>query len=354
MAEAIRVLVVDDSAFMRHTITTKLLNEADITIADVARDGFEAVRKVESLRPDVVTMDVEMPRMDGLAALEQIMRTNPCAVIMLSSTTIEGAATTIRALELGAVDFVAKPSGSVSIDISKVREELLSKVRHAARTPLSRLRPFVNRHKVIPSKGPSLHGPARCQKIIVVGSSTGGPKALYEVVPSLPSDMPATMLIIQHMPAGFTKSLAERLNELSQIAVKEAEDGEPLRHGMALMAPGDFHLLVTSAGRVRLDRGPRVHGVRPSVDVTMESLAKFTGAKCLGVVLTGMGTDGTYGARLLRQAGGTVIAEDESTCVVYGMPRSVVETGNADMIVPLPQVSESIASWVRDRTRNDG
>lgn len=343
----ISVLIVDDSAFMRHALGTRVLDAPDIKVVDTARDGEEALTKIKALRPDIVTLDVEMPTLDGLGTLRRIMGEAPTRVIMLSSRTTEGAATTVEALRLGALDFVAKPSGSISLDISNVRDELLAKIRRLVRTPVPRsINPLARPAAVAPETVDSIRlGSA--DKVLIIGTSTGGPRALCDVVPLLPAGLDAAVLIVQHMPAGFTKPLAQRLNSLAHIMVKEAQVGDPLRQGLALVAPGDFHMVVQDDGRVGLTKTERLHGVRPAVDVTLVSAARRFGRRAVAVILTGMGVDGCAGALAIRGAGGKVIAEDESTATIYGMPKAVVEAGAADRVLPLPQIAAEAAQMLR-------
>lgn len=348
MTDRIRTLVVDDSAYMRFAIGRQLASDDQIEVVGTARDGMDAVDKVRQLKPDVVTLDVEMPRMDGLAALAAILGEAPVPVIMVSGLTEQGAETTIRALTAGAVDFVTKPTNGSPVEINRLRDELVAKVKASAHLRPTRLRRLLSTPVVIAAQKRACTGESRrdFRRVVIIGSSTGGPKALYEVIPQLPAGMPAAIVIVQHMPEGFTKSLAQRLDEVAQIEVKEATQDHCLASGLALLAPGDYHLLFDSSGRVQLSKGPRIHGLRPAVDVTMESLARSYGRSCIGVVLTGMGSDGTTGAAIIKNAGGKVIAEDESTCVVYGMPRSVIEKGCADEVVPLPGVAKRIMELV--------
>jgi two-component system chemotaxis response regulator CheB len=343
----IRVLVVDDSAFTRKVVSDMLGSDPDITVVDIARDGRAAVEKARALRPDVITMDVEMPVMDGLEALREIMGDRPVPVVMLSALTREGAATTIEALELGAVDFVAKPSHSMTIGLGEIRDQLVAKVKLAARAKV--------RVPAAASSGRLGGGESRKPRsgkesdiAVVIGSSTGGPSALNQVLPALPGDIKAGVLVVQHMPPGFTRSLAARLAEASAITVKEAEAGDRLVDGLALVAPGGHHLSVTGAGEVVLSQDPPRHGVRPSVDTTMESAARVYGDRLVGVVLTGMGRDGAAGMAAIKAAGGRTIAEHESTCVIYGMPKAVVEQGLADVVVPVQEVGGAIAQMVRE------
>ena len=345
----IRVLVVDDSAFMRRVVGDAIASQPDMQLIGAARNGLDALLKVEQLQPDVVTLDVEMPEMDGLTALRHLMVRYPRPVVMLSTMTQAGAATTLRALSIGAVDFVAKPSGAISLDFSRVREELLQKIRGAA---LARIRAQVASTRRPPeaTRVPRAKYPGAFEHLVVIGCSTGGPRALAALVPELPAEAPTAYLIVQHMPAGFTRSLAERLDASGPIAVREAVAGDRLEGGTALVAPGDYHLRLSPSGAVELDQAARVHGVRPSVDVALESVSERFGSKTVAVILTGMGQDGAAGAAVVRQAGGYVLAEDESTCVVWGMPRAVVERGLAHRVAPLDGIAEAIASIVSART----
>ncbi len=348
MPKRIEVLVVDDSAYMRKVVSNLLQSDENIVVVDTARDGLDALEKVKRLKPDVVTLDVEMPRLDGLSALERIMRECPTPVIMLSSLTQEGSETTVKALTLGAVDFVGKPSGTISLDIHKVQEELVAKVKVAARAAVSNFRTpilTVPQKSVVVSSAPP---PPRItpDKLVVIGSSTGGPNALQQVVPRLPGNLPAAVLIVQHMPPGFTKSLANRLNDTSQLEVCEAQEGDELVNGKVYVAPGGYHMILRSRTLIGLNQNPPVHSVRPAVDVTFESAVSFYGANIVGVILTGMGFDGSKGASLLKQSGGRTIAQDEATCVVYGMPRVVVEMGKADRILPIQNIADEIAAML--------
>ncbi len=349
MSKPIRVLVVDDSAFIRHAVSKHLTEDPQIEVIDQARDGLDALQKIKELRPDVVTLDVEMPRLDGLATLERLMKEQPTPVIMVSSLTTEGAESTLRALHLGAIDFVAKPA--MSVTVGRVMEELIAKVKAAAgsRVPLRRL---AERKRFPASPTPSrLSPPGRHDTLLVVGSSTGGPRALYEVIPALPADLPAAVIVVQHMPPGFTRSLANRLDQASPLQVKEAGEEDSLLKGQVLVAPGGHHLLVEHGGKIALDDGPTVNGVRPSVDVTMECVAGLYGPRVVGVILTGMGHDGTDGAIAIKERGGRIISEDESTCVVYGMPKSVAESGATDLVVPLPQVAAETVRMILSKMR---
>ena len=351
MKQKTRVLVVDDSAFARFAISNKLQAAPDIKVVDFARDGAEALEKVMARKPDVVTLDVEMPRMDGLTALKRIMTVCPTPVVMISTLTGNGTQATIRALELGAVDFFLKPSLTRPAGADGTGDDLITKLKIAARVKVSQLGKIASPKLVRSKPERSVESRlASSREVVVIGSSTGGPRALYQVIPALPADIPAAILVVQHMPPGFTKSMADRLNELSEITVKEAEAGDMLRHGEAFVAPGGYHMMVKKDRFVGLNQAPPVCGVRPSVDVTMESVALVFGASTTGIVLTGMGCDGTNGTSLIKAAGGKVI-EDESSCSVYGMPKSVADAGNADRIVPLPGIASELVRMLNNKVR---
>ena len=343
MVDKTKILVVDDSAFARSSITKTLAADNTIEVVGQARNGVEAVEMTKSLKPNVVTLDVTMPKMDGIAALEQIMRDCPTPVVMLSALTAEGADVTIKALEIGAVDFFLKPSIVSPAGTGEVSDELVRKIKTAAKVKVVR-----QLKKAEPVRSPGVKLPAvqkratRLDKVVVIASSTGGPQALCQVIPAIPGNIPAVIFVVQHMPPGFTKSLANRLNQLSELDIIEAQDGMSVSPGMVLLAPGDYHVTVDQDGKIILNQEPHECGVRPSANVTMESIAKVYGRSCLGVVLTGMGNDGTRGAALIKAFGGKVIAEDESTCSVYGMPASVIEAGLVDQVIPLPKIAPEI------------
>jgi two-component system, chemotaxis family, protein-glutamate methylesterase/glutaminase len=338
-----RVLVVDDSAFARASLTRMLSSDKTIEIIGQAHDGIEAIAMTAELKPDVVTLDVTMPNMDGITALGHIMTKYPTPVVMVSALTGEQTKATIEALELGAVDFFLKASNSGGAARDGTPAALIEKVKLASSTVASRLsrngaakRPARRRPTV--SNGTRVG----MKKVIVIGSSTGGPRALTQVMPFLPADLSATILVVQHMPEGFTKSMSERLDQMSEFSVKEASLNDRLEPGKAFVAPGDYHMTVSRDGVIDLNQGPPVWGVRPAVDITMESVARAYGGSTIGVILTGMGTDGTAGTGQIKAAGGKIAVEDESTCAVYGMPKSVVSAGNADHIVPISSIAETI------------
>ncbi len=337
MSRRIRALVVDDSAFMRKMIGDILNSDPEIEVVGYARDGEDAVDKVGSLHPDVVTLDVEMPRLDGLGALSRIMQRTPTPVVMLSAYTDRGRRETIVALEHGAVDFITKPSGEISIQLTELRDEILRKVKIAARTRVRRLTKSAVR-VFTRSRAPRLKG---MQRLVVIGASTGGPKALLEIVSRLPSEIPACLLIVQHMPEGFTTSFAKRLDSKSALEVVEAGNGMALREGVAYVAPGDYHLLVNGSV-LNIIKGLKLHGVRPAIDFTMESAALKYGGNTVGVLLTGMGIDGAAGLKAIKKQGGTTIAQDEETCLVFGMPRAAIKLGCVDEVLPLQRIPERL------------
>ena len=343
----IRVLVVDDSAFMRFTITKHLNGTPGITVAGTAMDGQNALELIPKLQPDVVTLDVEMPNLDGLSTLRQIMTKFPRPVVMLSSLTKEGAIETVQALTLGAVDFVAKPDNKANI--SSVMKDVAEKILCASKARVWPISKSQISQPVVPEdqKVKTTKDLKATDRVVVIGSSTGGPRALNAVVPNLPPDLPAAVIIVQHMPAGFTRSLAERLNSNSAIKIKEAQPGDRLLIGRALVAPGGFHMIFDEKEEVSLNQNPPVHGVRPAVDVTLHSVIKHFGDRTVAAILTGMGKDGTNGSSLIHSSGGWVIAEAEETCVVWGMPRSVVEAGAANETVPLPNVVRALVRAVK-------
>jgi len=355
----IRALVVDDSAFMRKVITDILNADPEITVIAKARNGQDAVEKVERLKPDVVTLDNEMPVLDGLHALGYIMSECPTPVVMLTAVDEESANITLTAFEYGAVDFIQKPTGTIRRDISAIADEIRSKVKTAASVDLTKLG-FMEEHvkekfakpKVAEKpKGEALAKPKQVltKKILAIGSSTGGPRALEQVIPKLPANLPAAVLVVQHMPAGFTASLSQRLDSQSALRVREAKDGDIVREGLVLLAPGDFHMEIVqkringvAKEVVSLNKNPREQGVRPCINVMLRSIAPIYGSNILSVILTGMGVDGADGVELVKKAGGRAIAEDKSTCVVYGMPRALVERNIADEVVPLGKVADEI------------
>lgn len=342
----INVLIVDDSAFMRKLLSDVFAAETDFYVVDTARNGKDAIEKIKRLKPDVVTLDVEMPILDGINALNIIMRECPVPVVMISSLTHDGAEATLQALDAGAVDFIAKISGPIS-RVDGIRQDIIDKCRAAASVDVRKLRHPVGFKKTTPAAIPSpvVAAPLPEQRIIAIGTSTGGPRALQEVLTRLPRNLNCGIVIVQHMPPGFTKSLADRLNNLSALEVKEAEQNDIIRPGLALIAPGDFHMTLVRVGSqttIQLSKTPPIGGHRPAVDPMMESVAKLYGAGAIGVLLTGMGQDGARGMQQIKRQNGGTIAEHASTTVVNGMPKSAIELGVVDVVLPLHDIAAEI------------
>jgi two-component system chemotaxis response regulator CheB len=338
----IRVLIVDDSAFMRKAISAMLEKDPEIKVLSTARDGQEALEKIEKLKPDLVTMDVQMPGMDGLTALRHIMREMPLPVLMLSSLTTEGAHSTLEALELGAVDFIPKQLQRAALDIMKMEEELISKVKAVTAKKFVPRKPLRSA-PIVQSLGPANR--TRTIDAVAIGVSTGGPPALQTILSTLPQDFPCPIIIVQHMPPVFVGPFAERLNSISKLTVREASDGDDLTSGIVLIAPGGIHTRVVSkVGKTRIELSdfPANMLYKPSVDVMMQSMAEVYEEHTLGVILTGMGYDGIKGMRSIKDKGGKTIAEHEETCVVYGMPRAVIDAGIADKVVCLHDIPAEI------------
>jgi two-component system chemotaxis response regulator CheB len=363
----IRVLIVDDSAFMRKVLQSIIAADGQLEVCGEARDGRDAVTQTEVLKPDVLTMDINMPHMDGLQATEVIMSSNPRPIVVVSSESREGAEITLKALELGAIDFVAKPSGGIDLDMNSVKEELCRKlkvaskvrvVRTATRSKLQqeiagsapRTEPAnANRFEEISQNGraaaAAAPAPARGGgkfPIVVVASSTGGPATLMKFVPHFPKDFPGALLLVQHMPGSFTAQFSQQLAEVSQIRVKEAEAGEIIVPGQLYICPGSHHMRVSPTGRVSLDDGPRIGGYRPCADLTLESAAEYAGPMTIGVVLTGMGNDGSKGVQTIKNVGGHVIAQDESSAIIFGMPQEAIKTGAVDQVLPMEAIYNAI------------
>jgi two-component system chemotaxis response regulator CheB len=332
----IRVLVVDDSPLMRRLISDMIQSQPDMEVVGSAADGDAAVIQAAALKPDVMTLDVEMPKRTGLSALGQIMASTPVPVIMVSTLTSHGAKETIEALHLGAIDFVTKPSAS-PIGMHRIKDELLEKIR-------------ATRFVRLPGK-PAVIAPTRAaattkgaDRVVVVASSTGGPRALTNLFDALPKAFPAAMLIVQHMPPGFTKSFAARLNACGTVPCKEAAAGDRVTPGMALLAPGGKHMAVGAGGEILLNEDPPLHGVRPAADVMFMTAAKAYGARCIGAVLTGMGKDGAEGAVRLRHAGAVVFGESEASCTIYGMPRAALQAGGIDAEYSINELAHAIVA----------
>lgn len=343
----IKVLVVDDSALMRKVISDMLNEMEDIEVIQTARNGEDLFVALRDYVPDVITLDVEMPKMNGIEALKQLKTEGiDIPVIMLSSLTKDGAKLTMDCLHLGAFDFVPKPSGGISIDIAKVQDELTLKVR-TAYTRYSSNKQIDRKPKpVIDVKNNYLRtaNSRISNKIeaVVIGASTGGPKALYNVITKFPKYLGVPVFVVQHMPVGFTKAFAERLDSNSEISVVEASDGESYKKDVVYIAPGGLHMQVDSSGRIKLNNEPAIWGVRPAVDKLFISASKVFESRIVSTVLTGMGRDGAQGTEFIKNNGGITISEDESTCVIYGMPKAAYETGKVDIVLPIEKIAEQI------------
>lgn len=348
---AIRVLVVDDSAFMRKIISEILNEQEDIEVVSTARNGLDALNKLDRFDVDVITLDLEMPILDGLETIRRVMSTKPLPILVLSGITEYSLDITMKALSRGAVDFIAKPSGNISPDLHRISNELIAKIRSLADIKLKG--PVKAKQKVPPTSHLKVTKPLPLEMgvsstIVVIGSSTGGPRALEELFMQLPAHLNAGILVVQHMPKNFTRSLAARLDSLSPITVKEASDGDYIKDGQALVAPGDYHLIVDDQKRVRLNQEPPVKYLRPAIDVTMLSLPNAFKTRVIGVILTGMGSDGAEGMAAIKQNGGYTITQDQATSTIYSMPRAVNEQGNADYVLPIGQIANCIINLVND------
>jgi two-component system chemotaxis response regulator CheB len=350
----IKVLVVDDSALMRRIISDIFQKEPDITVVGTARNGKEALEAIPMLKPDVITLDIEMPVLTGLEALPMIWRKYKIPTIMLSSLTQDGAEATIRALELGAFDFVGKPSGSISLDLAIVGQELVGKVRAAAKKEqiVRSTKYFKPQPKQIPEPPKPIPTGNRVEEIIAIGTSTGGPRALQVVLSHLPATLKAAVVVVQHMPPGFTKSLAQRLDQICQVRVHEAEHGQVLEEGHVYIAPGDYHMRIVERSpgvfETSLNQQPPLGGHRPSVDVLFESVADLKHVRLRAAILTGMGSDGANGMVRIKERGGYTVAEAKESCVVFGMPRMAIAKGCVDAVVPLDRVAyELTKAWTR-------
>jgi two-component system, chemotaxis family, protein-glutamate methylesterase/glutaminase len=354
-----RVLIVDDSAFMRKVLETIFNADDLLQVAGHAKDGREAVALAESLKPDVITMDINMPHVDGLQATAQIMTTNPRPIVIVSSESKDGAASTLKALELGAIEFVAKPSSGIDLDMQSVKEDLLRKVRMAAKVRVvrtaSRLVSTLQKSngdiapKPIPAPPRPAAGSSTDQRfpVVVLAASTGGPATVMRLAPGFTREFPAAVILVQHMPAAFTTQYAAQLTEFTGIRVKEAEPNESLQPGTFYICPGGHHLRVTPTGRIQLDGSSgRINGYLPNIDVTMESVAAYAGAMSIGAILTGMGNDGAIGAKAIKAAGGLVLAQDEATCVIFGMPAEAIKAGAVDQVLGIDDIYPAIEKRV--------
>jgi two-component system chemotaxis response regulator CheB len=355
-----RVLIVDDSTFMRKVLETIFNSDDQLQVIGHAKDGREAVALAESLKPDVITMDINMPHLDGLQATAEIMTSNPRPIVIVSSESRDGAASTLKALELGAIEFVAKPSSGIDLDMQSVREDLLRKVRMAAKVRVvrtaSRLATAVQNSTGAPKTASAppitsrpVPGSGLEQRfpVVVLAASTGGPATVMRLAPGFTRNFPAAVILVQHMPASFTTQYAAQLAEFTSMRVKEAEPNESLQPGTFYICPGGHHLRVTPTGRFHLDGSSgRINGYLPSIDATMESVAAFAGAMSIGAILTGMGNDGAVGAKAIKAAGGLVLAQDEATCVIFGMPAEAIKTGAVDQVLGIDDIYPAIEKRV--------
>ena len=353
MRQTKRVLVVDDSAFMRRLITEIVESRPEFLVVGTARDGQDALAKIRTLRPDIVTLDIEMPGLDGLAALHRIMTEMPRPVVMLSAMGSEtGNSLTIKALELGAVDFVRKPSGPVSIDLVSIRTELLRALDAASVVRVPNAPPVLRDEPPVARKPREISESKPAHAAVAIAASTGGPRALSEVVAHLPESLCAAILIVQHMPDDFLHSLAKRLTQLSPFPVSVAHDGEPIVTGRVYLSPGNRHMCVALRDRsafIMLDDGPQVCGVRPSADPLFKTAAQTFGSNLVGVVLTGMGRDGAEGLKTVRAAGGAAIVQDRASSIIYGMPRAALATAGADRVVAPRLIGGAISDLLLSR-----
>ncbi len=365
MFKKIKVIVVDDSALMRKIVSDMINAEAEMEVIDTAKNGEDLLTKIARNTPDVITLDIEMPKMGGMATLKELKKISvDVPIIMLSSISKTGTELTMECLELGAFDFIAKPSGAISLDISKVRNELVEKIKLAfmqnkgksITTDEKSFKTNIEKpHKVTTKTANEMAvthsrtGATHNIEAVVMGASTGGPKALYKVITALKDNIGVPVLVVQHMPMGFTKAFADRLNLNSKLKVVEAKDGDHVEKNVVYIAPGGYHMEIGSDKRIHLNTEPTLWGVRPAVDKLFMSATKVYGARLLSVILTGMGKDGAQGTVAIKNNGGITMAEHESTCIIYGMPKAAFETGKVDEIVMLENMAGEINKVVMGR-----
>ncbi|MCM8710944.1 chemotaxis response regulator protein-glutamate methylesterase [Clostridium sp. SYSU_GA19001] len=348
--QKVKVLVVDDSALMRKIISDMINSQDDMEVIDIARNGQDLLQKLQKHNVDVITLDVEMPVMDGITALRELKeRGINIPVIMLSSVSQRGTTLTMECLEAGAFDFIPKPSGAISLDINKVKDELIIKIRMAYDKNNAKAS-YIKTSTVNNEKAQFLKKNLSDKiEAVVIGASTGGPKALYKVITELPKDLGVPVFIVQHMPVGFTKAFADRLNTNSKITVVEASDGQSIEKNVVYIAPGGFHMEVHSDRKIHLNTEPAMWGVRPAVDKLFISASKVYGPRLVSAVLTGMGRDGAQGTVEIKKNGGITISEDKSTCTIYGMPKAAFETGKVDIILPIDEMAVQIIKLITGR-----
>lgn len=349
MEKEIKVLIVDDSAIVRKVFSKELAKEKGIRVIGTAPDPYVARDKIVKLKPDVVTLDIEMPRMDGLTFLKKIMQYAPLPVIIVSSLSTKGSKIALEALACGALEVVAKPSAAYSVGDLSI--QLADKIRAVAKIPVRKGTPKQEAETIQTATIASSALTETTNKIIAIGASTGGTEALTQVLIRMPRTAPG-ILIVQHMPAKFTTSFAERLNGLCEMTVREAQDGDSVRNGEVLLAPGNFHMLLKRSGAryyVQVKDGPMVHHQRPAADVLFRSVAKYAGANALGIILTGMGSDGAAGLLEMKNAGSKNIAQDEASCVVFGMPKEAIKVGATDKVVSLPNIAQTALNMISSK-----
>ena len=340
----IKVFIVEDSILMQKIIADILLSDPGIEVVGSTKYGKEALKKIPELKPDIVTLDFNLPDINGLIVLTKLMQYSPVRVVMLSAHTQKGAEITMKALEMGALDFIPKPSGEVSLDLFNFKDEIIAKIKLLVTIPLKK---SIVSGEIVPSEAA-----LSVKKLVIIGASTGGPKAIIDLLNSIPANIEAGFLIVQHMPEGFTKSFAERLSWHSALKVKESEDGDLILNGAAYVAASGYHMILERIAEVknryclRLDETPLVNYLRPAVDVTMSSVADSFDGDIVGVILTGMGKDGLEGVKQIKNKGAKVIVQDETTCTVYGMPKVVADNGLADSVLPLSEIPERISEYL--------